>query len=190
MKNKKISILKLIIVTFLFYCCSDNSKKNNGDNSNHGDSISINIPKADNQIDALEDTLSRVITNESQSKKMFQDKISITSGDSIISYKVVKSKEKNCVNWVIPAKNNLITIISSFYQITGNEWHDCYGDWYCGVEGEIIYHSKKYNYRFDASGWILLYNKKEQIYFGCKSPECKKHFPTDCFCDENGMIDE
>jgi hypothetical protein len=124
------------------------------------------------------------------SVKLFQKKIKLFPEDSIISYQIKRATDKNCSNWQIPPKSDLIKIITTFYEISGNEWNGCYGDWNCGIEGQMVFQSKKYNYRLDAGGWIILFNKKEQRYFGCKNPDCKKYFPSDCFCNEDGIIDQ
>lgn len=123
-------------------------------------------------------------------EKLYQTKIVTALNDSIISYKLVKTKDINCINWIVPSETELMTIIKSFYEIPGEAWHDCYGDWSCGIEGQIFFQSKEYNYRLDAGGWIIIFNKSEQKFFGCKNPDCRKYFTTDCFCDENGIIDE
>jgi len=129
------------------------------------------------------------ISSNRVSVKLFQKKIKLFPEDSIISYEIKRAKDKNCSNWQIPPKSELIKIITTFYEISGNEWNGCYGDWNCGIEGQMIFQSKKYNFRLDAGGWIILFNKKEQRYFGCMNPDCKKYFPSDCFCNENGIID-
>ena len=129
-------------------------------------------------------------TIKKPSVKLVQKKMLLSVRDSILSYNIVRSKDKGCKDWQIPSKTDLPRIFESFYEITGNEWHNCYGDRSCYVEGKIFYNNKEYNYYLDAGGWMILSNKKEQLYFGCKSPDCKKHFPNDCFCNEKGLIDE
>lgn len=75
-------------------------------------------------------------------------------------------------------------------EISGNNWNECYGNWYCGVEGQLIFNSLEYTYYLDACGWIILTNKirDEQLYFGCRSINCWGNFPADSDCDENGNV--
>jgi len=185
---KRISYITFFVVSsFLLSNCTDNSdnRENKGELGYENSDSLLKSPETIVQ----EEINTRIDTN-AVAKKLFQTKIVTTPNDSIISYKLVKTKDKNCTNWIVPSKTELMTIIKSFYELSGDEWHDCYGDWSCGIEGKIFFQSKEYNYRLDAGGWIILFNKNEQIYFGCKNPDCKKYFPSDCFCNEIGIIDE
>ncbi len=109
--------------------------------------------------------------------------------DTVLVYKIVKTKEPLCNNWVVPPKKDILSILMTLEQVSGREWNDCYGDWSCGAEGEIYYKKEKYYFRIDAGGWIILSNGKTQKYFVCKkNKECWDIFPSECFCDESGII--
>lgn len=121
---------------------------------------------------------------------LFKIKMNITPRDSVISVHITKSKNDIPKNWKPPKKNEIIPIIKNFYELEGYDWNTCYGDLGYGLEGEIFFENRIYRYNLDAGGWIILYDKNKQRYFGCKGRECRSNFSSDCFCNENGIIDE
>lgn len=108
--------------------------------------------------------------------------------DTVLSMKTVKSKELQCVDWKEPEKADILRLLGALQEVSGREWNDCYGDWNCGLEGELIFKGKKCYYRLDAGGWIILNDGNEQRYFACKNDSCWKYFPSECFCDKEGNV--
>jgi hypothetical protein len=110
------------------------------------------------------------------------------SADTVLTFKIVKSEEVQCKEWKEPSKSEILLILYSLHEVTGRVWNDCYGDWTCGIEGELIFKGGKCYYRLDAGGWIILKNGDKQRYFVCKEKSCWKHFPSESFCDKDGNI--
>lgn len=108
--------------------------------------------------------------------------------DTVLIFNIVKSKEQQCTDWQEPGKSDILPVLYSLKEVTGREWNDCYGDWTCGIEGELIYKGKKFYYRLDAGGWIILNDGEKQLYFVCKDDHCWKYFPSESFCDEDSDI--
>jgi hypothetical protein len=109
--------------------------------------------------------------------------------DTLLTYKIVKSDESQCAEWKEPKKSEILSLLNSLQEVTSREWNDCYGDWTCGIEGELMYKKKKCYYRLDAGGWIILNDGNKQQYFVCKKGEnCWSIFPSESFCDDAGKI--
>jgi hypothetical protein len=106
--------------------------------------------------------------------------------DTILTLRVVKNTEPQCTEWKAPKKSEILSLLYSLYKVTGREWNDCYGDWSCGIEGELMFKNKKCYYRLDAGGWIILNDGENQQYFVCKDENCWKLFPSESFCDIKG----
>jgi len=119
--------------------------------------------------------------NENANKKREQ-------GDTVLTMRIVKSKELQCTEWKEPSKADILQLLYALQEVTGREWNDCYGDWTCGIEGKLMYKGKKCYYRLDAGGWIILNDGDNQQYFVCKDDSCWKFFPSESFCDKEGNI--
>lgn len=116
---------------------------------------------------------------------------SIGNTDKVLSYTVSKENDPQCSKWQVPKKSEIIPILSQLEKITAQEWNQCYGDWSCGVEGKLIFRNTEYNYRLDAGGWIILNSKDNQEYYACKEGQsCWESFPSESFCDNEGIIKE
>jgi hypothetical protein len=105
--------------------------------------------------------------------------------DTVLIFKIVKSKEKQCTDWQEPRRSDVLSLLYSLNEVTGREWNDCYGDWTCGIEGELIYKGKRSYFRLDAGGWIILNDGEKQQYFVCKEDSCWKYFPSESLCDDD-----
>lgn len=111
--------------------------------------------------------------------------------DTVLTYVISKEDDPQCSKWDVPKKSEIIPILNQLKKITAQEWNECYGDWSCGVEGKLIFKNIEYHYRIDAGGWIILNSKESQEYYACKEGQtCWKSFPSECFCDKNGVIKE
>ncbi|MBL7888237.1 MAG: hypothetical protein JNL24_01725 [Bacteroidia bacterium] len=182
---KLISTSFLLLSILLISSCSENPVAT--EDSHLFTSIdttgSIIIKKYDTQdIIANIDTAHKIV--------LFKTKMNVTTHDSIISAAVIKSKNDHPSNWTPPKKGEIISIIKNFYELNGYDWNTCYGDLGYGLEGELFFENRIYKYHLDAGGWIIIYDHKTQRYFGCKGKDCNSNFPSNCFCDENGIIDE
>lgn len=135
--------------------------------------------------------LMAISCNNSVNKKEVVSTQSQILQDSVITYEISKKSEKQCAEWEVPKQENIIPILNGLKEITGSEWDDCYGDWMCGVEGDLIYRNEKYYYRLDAGGWVILSNETEQKYYACREGQkCWDIFPSESFCNEEGIIKE
>jgi|GEM_PF-2962989 len=105
--------------------------------------------------------------------------------DSVITYQQWQTDEKQCKDWLVPDKNQVLQFLNEFEEIEGWVWNDCYGDWSCGAEGSLIFQEKQYHYTIDAGGWVILTNKNTQRYFGCNNKKCWDIFPSESFCNED-----
>ncbi len=123
--------------------------------------------------------------NGTGNKKPITEK---ATADTVLTFKIVKSKEQQCTDWQEPKKSDILPLLYSLQEVTGREWNDCYGDWTCGIEGELMYKGKKCYYRLDAGGWIILNDGEKQQYFVCKDDSCWKHFPSESWCDKDGNV--
>jgi len=108
--------------------------------------------------------------------------------DTVLTYQVFKTKEKQCYTWEVPPKQSILLLLKMSDEISGREWNVCYGDWQCGVRGILIFKGQKYKYSLDACGWIILNRNNVQKYYGCRSQNCWQYYPSSSACDEEGNI--
>lgn len=159
-KNWYCFFVCFIVIGFIFACNNNAANKDASQSLVQGDSL----------------TKSELIYN----KEVFTD--------TVLTMKIVKSKELQCTEWKEPEKADILKLLYALQEVPGREWNDCYGDWTCGIEGELIYRDRKCYYRLDAGGWIILNDGDKQQYFVCKDDNCWKYFPSESFCDKEGNI--
>lgn len=110
---------------------------------------------------------------------------------TVLSYDKVYSSTPNCDNWKSPESSQLASIFAEMREISGNNWHNCYGDWSCGSSGYVEISEEKYYFRLDAGGWITLVKDDMQRYFGCENQkDCWSLFPSEQMCDSSGNFIE
>lgn len=108
--------------------------------------------------------------------------------DSILSYNIERVKDEMCDEWSVPSRDRLREVFQAMKEISGTEWHDCYGDWSCGARGEVIVDGVKCLFRLDAAGFVILRCGPEQRYFGCDDNDrCWKQFPSEFLCGPEGL---
>ena len=182
---KLISNSFTLLSILLISSCSNNPTSRNNSHlitsTDTSDNFTVNEYEAKKTISNI-DTTQRI--------PLFKTKMNITSHDSVISAEIIKSKNDHPKNWTLPKKGEIIPIIKNFYELDGYDWNTCYGDLGYGLEVELFFENRIFKYRLDAGGWLIIYDHKTQRYFGCKGKDCNSNFPSNCFCDENGIIDE
>lgn len=109
--------------------------------------------------------------------------------DSVLTINTIVNDDNQCSEWNVPSSNDIIRIAQLMKGTSGNNWHNCYGDWSCSIEGELLKDNVRYYYRLDAGGWIILQYDDESQYYGCATNEdCWKFFPSSYLCDKDGVL--
>ncbi len=104
--------------------------------------------------------------------------------DSVLSYITYNRRtDKECENWK-NEKLDVLKFIREFKEVSVNEWHQCFGNFPCGIKGKLIVNKKEFEYNLNAGGWIQLKHKDSIKYFGSMNKKDTIFFRSIYYCNE------
>lgn len=80
-----------------------------------------------------------------------------------------------CQEWKLTCKE-VHEIFSLAKPISSEEKEGLYNWLPCYFTSEVLYNGSAYTMEINAASFIVLYNKKRTLYFGCSSRDCSKFF--------------
>jgi len=97
-----------------------------------------------------------------------------------IAFKSIVSKDdkemyNKCIRWKLSYKD-VYKVFSLVTPITSEEKAGLYNWLPCYFRAKVIYKGCIYTMEINAASFLVLYNKKSTLYFGCSSSACERFF--------------
>ncbi len=99
--------------------------------------------------------------------------ITFKNKDTVSKYD--KEMYRKCQSWEL-SLNDAYKIFSIVKPVSSEEKGGLYNWLPCYFQTKVLYKECFYTMEINAASFIVLYNKKSTLYFGCSSVECQNFF--------------